>query len=149
MKKGIRRHLSYANVAATLALVLAVGGGTTAIALRGKNTVRTDDIRRGNVTARDLSEIRVVNKVFTLDDAADDGTWSGGFFVLPCPKGTRIISGGGGIAPSGLGAGAITRTDVNQNGWQISAAQDTGQPAPVAVTALCLKRKPSPPVTDD
>ena len=145
----LRRHLSYANVAATLALVLAIGGGTTAIALKGKNTVTTDDIRRGHVTARDLSTIRVVKKVYTLDDAAVDGVWSGGFFILPCPKGTRIISGGGNIAPSGLGEGAITRTDVNRNGWQISAAQDTGQPASVAVTALCLKRRPGRPVTDD
>ena len=30
----LRRHLTYANVAATLALVIAVAGGTTAIARR-------------------------------------------------------------------------------------------------------------------
>jgi hypothetical protein len=149
MKKGIRTHLTYANVTATLALVLAIGGGTTAIALQGRNTVASDDIRPGNVTGRDLSEIQVVRKLFTLNDASANDIWSGGFFILPCPKGTRIVSGGGGIAPLGLGAGSVTRTDPIGNGWQISAAQDTGQPASIAVTALCLSRKPGRPVTDE
>jgi hypothetical protein len=149
MRPGIRKHLTYANIAATLALVLAIGGGTTAIALQGRNTVGTDDIKPGHVTGRDLSKIRVVRRVFTLNDAAMDGDISGGFFILKCPKGTRIVGGGGNIAPSGSGFGWITRTDANGNGWQITASQDTGQPATVAVTALCLKRRPGRPVTDD
>ena len=132
----IRKHLTYANVAATLALVIAVGGGTTAIALSGKNSVHSDDIKNGNVTARDLGEIKVVKKVFTLPDNAPEGNWTSDFFILRCPKGTRILSGGGGVAPADNGRGAVTRTDVNGNGWQITAAQDTGQDASVLVTAL-------------
>ncbi len=56
----LRRNLSYANVAATLALVIAVAGGTTAIAMKTtapKNSVSTKSIRPYNVTARDLTRL--------------------------------------------------------------------------------------------
>ena len=65
-RNGVRRHLSFANVASALALFLAIGGGTTAIALKGKNrvdsgdirngAVRTGDIRNGGVKTRDLGK---------------------------------------------------------------------------------------------
>src|SRR5262245_15347842 len=146
MKKRLRPNPSYANVAATVALLLAVGGGTTAIALQGKNTVGTDDIRPGNVTGRDLSRIRVIRRVFTLPPPQMTGDVSSDFFILRCPRGTRVVGGGGGISPSGSGLGWITRTDPRGNGWQITASQQTTQPASVAVTAMCLKRKPGRPV---
>lgn len=149
MKKRFRFELSYANVAATVALLLALGGGTTAIALRGNNTVGTKDIRPGNVTGRDLSQIRVVRKVFTLAPPSMSGI-SSDFFILKCPRGTRVVGGGGNISASAPGRGWMTRTDVNGNGWQITASlADTTEPASVAVTALCLKRKPGRPITDD
>jgi hypothetical protein len=144
----IRKHLTYANVAATAALVVAVGGGTTAIALSGRNSVHSDDIKNGNVTARDLGEIRVMRRLFTLPDAAADNNWTSTLFRLPCPKGTRILSGGGHIAPVGNGRDAITLTDIDGNAWSVQAAQDTGQDASVLVTALCLKGRPGPPRLD-
>jgi hypothetical protein len=52
--RRLRSHLSYANVAATMALVLALGGGATAIALKGKNTVFSDDIAPQQVKTGDL-----------------------------------------------------------------------------------------------
>jgi hypothetical protein len=53
---GIRRHLSYANVMATLAVFLVLGGGT-AIALGGKNTVQSDDLGPGpQVKAPDVAD---------------------------------------------------------------------------------------------
>ena len=57
-----RRHLTYANVAATLALFIAVAGGTTAIAggKAAKNSVASSSIKPFNVTARDLAGIRLV-----------------------------------------------------------------------------------------
>ena len=58
----LRRHLTYANVAATLALVFAVAGGATAIAggKAAKNSVASSSIKPHNVTASDLAGIRVV-----------------------------------------------------------------------------------------
>ena len=58
----IKRHFSYANVAATLALIIAVAGGTTAIAggKAAKNSVASSSIKPFNVTAGDLAGVRVV-----------------------------------------------------------------------------------------
>ncbi len=54
----MRAKLSYANVTATLALIVAVAGGSTAIALSvGKNSVRASSIKAGNVTARELAGV--------------------------------------------------------------------------------------------
>ena len=54
-RSRIRRHLTFANVASALALFLAIGGGTTAIALQGKNRVDSGDIRNSAVKTRDLA----------------------------------------------------------------------------------------------
>jgi hypothetical protein len=54
MRGRVRRHLSFANVASATALFLAIGGGTTAIALKGRNTVDSGDIKRGAVHTSDL-----------------------------------------------------------------------------------------------
>ena len=50
----IRRHLTYSNVMATIAVFVAVGGGT-AFALAGHNTVFSDDIVNGQVKTPDLA----------------------------------------------------------------------------------------------
>jgi hypothetical protein len=48
-------------VVATLALFLALAGGSTAIALSGKNRVKTDDISNFNVKKQDLAGNSVVS----------------------------------------------------------------------------------------
>jgi hypothetical protein len=51
----LRSRLTYANVVATLALVLAVGGGTVYAALHlGKNSVKSKNIAKGAVQTPDL-----------------------------------------------------------------------------------------------
>lgn len=47
-------RLTYANVVATLALFLALGGGTAAVALQGRNTVDSGDIINQEVKSPDL-----------------------------------------------------------------------------------------------
>src|SRR5687768_4061492 len=49
-----RTRLSYANVVSTLALFLAVAGGTTAVALSGRNNVDRNDIQKGAVDGREV-----------------------------------------------------------------------------------------------
>ena len=51
---SLRRHLSFANVASSIALFVALGGGT-AVALTGQNTVYSDDIVDGQVKTPDLA----------------------------------------------------------------------------------------------
>ncbi len=67
----LRRNLSYANVTATLALIIAVAGGTTAIAMKAtapKNSVASKSIRPYNVTARDLTRLIEVRGQTTFND---------------------------------------------------------------------------------
>ena len=77
--RRLKPHLTYANVAATAALIIAVAGGTTAIAgsKAGKNTVASSSIKPYNVTAPDLARIQVVQV---------NGQFSA---FAPCPRGRR------------------------------------------------------------
>jgi hypothetical protein len=57
MRQWIRAHLTYANVMATIAVFIALGGGTTAVALNGTNTVQSDDLGPGaQVKAADVAD---------------------------------------------------------------------------------------------
>src|ERR1700755_226048 len=52
----LRRHLTYANVAASLALFLALGGAAYAATQLPKNSVGTNQIRKEAVTAAKIAE---------------------------------------------------------------------------------------------
>jgi hypothetical protein len=52
----LRRHLTYANVAATLALFLALGGAAYAATQLPKNSVGTKQLKSGAVTAAKISK---------------------------------------------------------------------------------------------
>jgi len=77
MRQWIRSHLTYANVMATIAVFIALGGGTTAVALNGSNTVQSDDLGPGaQVKAADVADnavkgADVANNSLTGADIAD------------------------------------------------------------------------------
>jgi len=127
--RRIKSHLSYANVAATLALLIAIAGGTTAIAgsKAPKNSVVSSSIKPFNVTARDLAGIRVVEV---------DAQFSA---FARCAQGERLIGGGGSSIPAGFPDLAVSRP--NSNGWLVQ--QGDGPNTLMAAYALCLKRKPN------
>ena len=52
----LRRHLTYANVAASLALFLALGGAAYAATQLPKNSVGTNQIRKEAVTAGKIAK---------------------------------------------------------------------------------------------
>lgn len=56
----IRTHLTYANVMVTVLLFIVLGGG--AYALQGKNSVRSDDIKNGEVKTADLDGSAVTSQ---------------------------------------------------------------------------------------
>ncbi len=124
----LRRHLTYANVAATLALLIAIAGGTTAIAGSNapKNSVTSRSIKPFNVTAGDLAGIRV---------AEADAQFSS---FARCRKGERLIGGGGSTIPPGFPNLAVSRPA--NNGWLVQ--QGDGPNTQMAAYALCLKAKP-------
>jgi hypothetical protein len=126
--RRIKRHLSYCNVAATLALLIAIAGGTTAIAgsKAPKNSIASSSIKPFNVTARDLAGIRVVQVSNPVNAFAR------------CSRNERLLGGGGSPIPPGGPMGASRPGD---NGWFVQ--QGTGpEDAVVAAYALCLKAKP-------
>ena len=144
----LRERLTYANVAATLALVIAVAGGTAAVAgvrVAPKNSVVTKSIRPNNVTASDLTGIIRVSSQATFSDAAPpDGTFGGGTASVPCPAGTRVISGGGGVDNS---RAQMTASGPVGEGWAVAASGDGINSATITVTAKCLAKgvqKPTP-----
>jgi hypothetical protein len=71
--RRIRSQLTYANVVATLALFIALGGGTAA-ALSGSNTVQSDDLGPGaqvkapDVAAGAVGSAAVINESLTGQD---------------------------------------------------------------------------------
>jgi hypothetical protein len=126
--RRLRKHLTYANVTATLALVAAVAGGTTAIAISKapKNSVASSSIKPLNVTARDLAGVRLVqvNQQFSA--------------FAPCPRGERLLGGGGSSIPPGFPDLGVSRP--SGNGWFVQ--QGSGPNTLMAAYALCLKAKP-------
>jgi hypothetical protein len=123
---GFRKHLSYANVAATMALVIALAGGATAIAgsKAAKNSVVSSSIKPFNVAARDLAGIRLVQA---------NGQFSA---FASCSRRERLL-GGGGNAPVGDNLGASRPGD---NGWYVQ--QGNSPQTHVSAYAICLKSKP-------
>ena len=123
--RRLKPHLTYANLAATLALIIAVAGGTTAIAGSkvGKNTVASSSIKPYNVTARDLAGIRVVEV---------DGQFSA---FASCERGERLLGGGGSTG------GPLGSSRPGNNGWFVEQGTGPGDRLVVAY-ALCLRAKP-------
>jgi hypothetical protein len=68
----IRQSLTYANVISTLCLFLILGGGS-AVALRGSNTVFSDDIVNGEVETQDISDTDGVSSADVRDDTLEGG----------------------------------------------------------------------------
>src|SRR6476661_6114923 len=61
MLSSVRSKLTYANVMSTIAVFLAVGGGTLAFAVAKKNSVTSSSIRNGQVKKKDLGKGAVTN----------------------------------------------------------------------------------------
>lgn len=93
MLRRLRSHLTYANVTATLALFIALGGSSyAALTVTGRN------VKNGSLTGRDLkrntlggSRIKEskLAKVKRAKRADRLGGHTAGFFRVRCPAGTR------------------------------------------------------------
>ena len=96
MRQRLRSSLTYANVMATLAVFLVLGGGS-AVALSGSNTVFSDDI--------------VDNQVKTADVAND--TLSGGGLVAADLRANSVGSSETGSAEDEIKDGTVDAQDLN------------------------------------
>lgn len=138
----IRRHLTYANVAATLALVIAIAGGTTAIAAKvtaPKNSVTTKSIRPFNVTARDVTRlVQVIGRASFTDPAPGDSIFSGSTAIASCPSGARLLTGGGSVDNDNA---HISGSQPNPGAWSVSARGDDTNETRITAIAWCLSKK--------
>ncbi len=136
----LRRHLNYANVAATAALIIAVAGIPTAIAV-SKGAKRSDinskgKIRTGHVTTAKLAD----GSVTAAKIAGIDVVQAQRRTAAPPPTVRRVS----GCSP----AAAISRAaveprcrprDPTGNGWHAAQQRRHGQLSSVTVYALCLR----------
>ena len=95
MLRTIRRRATYANVVATLALVVALGSGS-AYALQGRNTVFSDDIVPDAVKGKDTLEASlkipriVAEETSNLSQGSDEAMTA----AAQCPTGYSVTGGG-------------------------------------------------------
>jgi hypothetical protein len=89
----LRRHLSYANVMATIAVFIALGGSSYAVAtLNGRNlkdrSIRGVKIARNTLTGREIRESRLG----TVPNAGRVGGLTAGQLRIQCPTDTFPIA---------------------------------------------------------
>lgn len=127
----LRKHLSYANVTATLALFFALGGGAayaTHLVVRSNDIVndqvrsvdvRNDDLVAGGLAASDLGAGSVgTSELSTGAFAAPDiaPTSAGGPYAIP----------NNAIQSSEVSDGALTGTDIDESTLTALDAHETG-----------------------
>jgi hypothetical protein len=105
----IRRHLTYANVTATLALLLAISGGAAyavdrinshdvvngsirSVDLKNRKAVRGIDVRRNSLTGKQIDERRLNGSAIAQVSGVETGGCT--LLVIPrsCVKGTLNLS---------------------------------------------------------
>ena len=143
--EGLRRHrhLNYANVTASLALIVAIAGGTTAIAV--SKSTKSDVNKKGNIRAGRVTTPKLQDGAVTAQKLAGGnitaGQLAGVHLVeatgspsasVTCPSGERLLSGGAVPVAGGLD----TSFPETPNSWRASGAGG------VRVIAICLKNTP-------
>jgi hypothetical protein len=130
-----RPPLSYANVVSTLALFLALSGGT-ALALTGSNTVTSDDIVNGQVKTGDLAGSSVAtgkvadNSLLPRDIKPNS---LGGGRIDESRLGQVPSAALGGKGRSGLGPAFCV---PGETGYKDCASVDLSLPAPARVAVI-------------
>ena len=156
--RGIGERLTYANVTATLALVVALGtGGAYAASKIGpkdiaKNAVRSKHIKAGQVKTPDLRGGAVTSAKIANGQvrAADLGpiTQVPGDTVLispngfssataQCPPGTALI--GGGFFGNGDQVHAVRSFNSGTNEWVVVAHNGHSFSVGLSARAICLR----------
>jgi hypothetical protein len=135
----IRRHLSYANVMSTIAVIVAIAGGSTAIAFTVSGSKKSDinkkgNIRVGRVTAKKLADGSVVASKLGAITVVQATGLNGAHAI--CPPGQRLLSGG--AAPDGGAGVALEESLPEGNGWRAGINSGVGN-RNITVYALCLR----------
>jgi len=126
---AIRRRLTYANVTATLALVLAMSAGAWAAFSLPRNSVRSLNIKNGQVKARDIGNNQVrssdIKNGQVKSDDIRDGDVTSADIGAGQVKGANI--GSGEVSSANIGAGQVLSGNIGSG--QVGANQ-LAQPEP-------------------
>jgi hypothetical protein len=129
MLEGIRRRFTYANVAATLALVLALGGAAWAAFQLPRNSVRSMNIKNGQVKARDIGNNQVrssdIKNGQVKSEDIKDGDVSSSDIGAGQVKSANI--GNSEVSSANIGAGQVKSANIGSG--QVGADQ-LAQPEP-------------------
>lgn len=103
----IRRHLNYANVTATMALFVALGGGAYAVTsvdsrdiandsvksvdLKNRRAVRGKDVKRNAITGRQISESTLNAGSFASIAGANGADCDPSANFVQCALGNRLV----------------------------------------------------------
>jgi hypothetical protein len=133
----VRARLNYANVMATVAVFLALGGGAYAVTKLPKNSVGSKQIRNGQVKTRDLGKGSVT-------PAKIRGGLPAGGNGAAGPPGPAGPAGADGAAGRD-GAAHITTMRLVPNSWPIGQVQAPVNPAFVPESVLAGREWTQPP----
>jgi hypothetical protein len=93
MLRFVRRNLSYANVMATVAVFIALGGTAAAV----KVTLKANQVKAKNIKAGAVTEPKLANNAVTgakIKDGAVGIAEAGNSLHQTCPSGTTYQQGG-------------------------------------------------------
>ena len=153
MLHRLRPKLTYANVVASLALFIALGGSAYAIGAGTigsrdirDNSIRSRDVRNNALTGRDINEqtlrsapkiyIRSSGRTITLGRPPGESE-----HVASCNPGDRAISGTvGGTGEAGLRSQGNFRSPSSYVGVLFSDPPLAGQTRFLNVAVVCLAR---------
>lgn len=157
MLTRLRDKLSYANVVATLALFIALGGSAYAIGVGAigsreirDNSVRSRDVRSNSLTGRDINErsLRVAPRVYVRDSQTTVTlSTSGSRHTTSCARGDGAVAGAATVDGDQLNVrlvGNAIRTSAGSPnaylGIVYGEPSAIGQRRNLNVTAVCIAR---------
>ena len=167
MRPGLRPRATYANVTATLALFVALGGGAYAATALPANSVGAKQLKRNAVTgakvakdslsAADINESGLKVRQATAADTAAraaaldraayktaSGTAAassaGNTVTATCDSGQHVLGGGVKLDPPGIGVVNDSYPDANNTGWtaHVGNGSNGSSAAPLNFTVYAI-----------
>jgi hypothetical protein len=130
MLKRVRERISYANVMATIAVFIALGGVAT-------GEIGGDRTPLGKST---LHDIKVVEGETPSDAFTQDGATE-----VKCPGSRRVLGGGGYVrgSPPATGSVLYASFPASHTSWRVAGTDTNGGGGPfgLKVSAICAKTK--------
>jgi len=156
MRQRFRPRLTYANVMASLAVFIVLGGGAYAAATLPKNSIGAKQLKNGSITPAKLSAAaKAALKGATGPQGAlgpqgapgvtkvtvRNGPFSEGNSVAFCQPGEVATGGGGFVNPEEPEAWIWNTTPFQGSGtptaWEASAENKTGEASFVQAYVIC------------